>query len=1034
MTAETSPDWLPAGWSLQFKFQKTGRRITHYINLETGQKFFTKDDLICYTKTGSTQCVDQQPTLRQIKMQSANDHVNTAAKANERPEWLPKNWFMELKTRKSGAKIGKHYKIYIDPSTGFRFYSKTEVFEFLNNVEQESSKSKPKKRASHSTSKTAVKGNEHPEWLPQNWFMEVKAHKSGTTIGKHFKIYVDPSTGFRFHSKPEVFRFLNHTEQKSSKPKQKKRASCSASKVVIKNSTVDDLPAGWIKEVKIRRNANKVKRDPYYTDPASGYVFRSKKAVLRYLETGEIGRDAFLPKNKHNDDQNLINKDKSQLPAATRQKVKHPATRRQLFTGGETSDRSILSDLEAETFQKGQSKKDYTETGLDTASVLQIPQRKGSIKNAIKGNLETAEKYSRSSSVAPEASKRKQGKIVSANNVFVSTAAADVLQVNNLLESGTEKSNINFKNSSKYKNKTELDLPRRFSNRLARLEPQLVSSGLEHAKPCQNETDDPCVLEDEAPQQLNIRSNAKVAKQASAYSTVKSHWGLVKKNTKPIEDKDVLGKQPQMFETSDPKSEVQPFFCSDPCLEFAIKTLRGAIPLEDAANEGLILTPASNVLQEKNLGKTRMESERSNTETKHSSKFKKMKEPGFPRRLSKRLTGCESELVANGVSAIVVQNATARSGKNEPKPPCVLVDKATRQLNVGPNARFPNQAFATAVNPEINNIRPNEDRAILGEQSQMLGTQKGCDSKSELQPFFCSDPCLEFAIKTLTGAIPLEDAINEGLVSPPIANIQQQKNLAETRIEHSSCRRTLFNSIRSKNKDGSLPHRSSKWLVGHSPELVANSLSNERVLEIAARKSCSSKAIRNADLTSENLTDKASQQLEIGPRMALERDFTGITTVYHVESSNKSKEPHQNQTVPTKMIEKPGLQSAIPFGNSWSDPCFGFAFKTVTGSRPAEESFAFQSHFNQQFGSYGTQRDGNFALPENDLPNIFHSVISSHLDATPQPAMQQQFPVNLSFLPPGNVSLPSCSRVGGQQSYRKGKGKGKRKLPGKVKS
>ena len=171
-----------------------------------------------------------------------------------------------------------------------------------------------------------------------------------------------------------------------------------------------------------------------------------------------------------------------------------------------------------------------------------------------------------------------------------------------------------------------------------------------------------------------------------------------------------------------------------------------------------------------------------------------------------------------------------------------------------------------------------------------------------------------------------------------------------------------------------------------------------------------------------NLTDKASQELEIGPRMALEHhDFTGITTVYHVESSNKSKEPHQNQTVPTEMIDKPWLQSAIPFGNSWSDPCFGFAFKTVTGSSPAEESFAFQSHFNQQFGSSGTQRDGNFELPDNGLPNIFQSGISSHLDAMAQPVMQQQFPVNPSFLPPGNVNLPSCSRDCGQQPYRKGK-------------
>ncbi|XP_022759880.1 methyl-CpG-binding domain-containing protein 13-like isoform X2 [Durio zibethinus] len=1015
MSEKTSTDWLPPGWTLQFKFQKTGRRITHYVNLATGQKFFTKDDLILYTKTGSTQSDDQQSTLRQ----------NTVAKANDRPEWLPKNWLMEVKTHKSGAKIGKHYKIYIDPLTGSRFYSKPKVFGFLSNVEQESSKSEAKKITSHFTSKTVVKGNEHPEWLPQNWFMEVKAHKSGAKIGKHYKVYVDPSTGFRFHSKPQVFYFLNHTEQKSSKPKRKKRASHSTSKVVIKKSTADDLPAGWVKEVKIKRDANGVRRDPYYTDPASGYVFRSKKAVLRYLETGEIGRDAFLPKNKHSDDQNLISKDKLQLPAAKTQKVKHPAARRQLFTGEETSDRSILSDLEAETFQKGQSKKGYTETGIATASILQISQGKGSVENAIKRNPEnpeTAEKSSRSSSVAQKTSKRKQGKIFSVDNVLVLTAAADV-QEKNLLESGTQnRSNLNFKNSSKSKNKRELDLPRRFSSRLARLAPQLVASGLELAKPCQNETSGPCVLEDEAPQQLNVRSNAEVAKQASAYSTV-SDCGLAKKTIKPIEDKDVLGKQPQMFETSDPKSEVRPFFCSDPCLEFAIKTVKGAIPLDDAANEGLVSTPASNALQEKNLGKSIVKSARSNTETKHSSKFKKMKEPGLPRWSSKRLPRHESELVANGVSTeVALQNATTKTRKNEPKPPCVLVDKATWQLNIGPTCtNLPNQASAAAVSPEINNIRRNEDKAILGEEPQMLETQKGCDSKSELQSFFCSDPCLEFAIKTLTGAIPLEDAINEGLVSPPIANIQQQKNLAETRIEKSSCRKTLFNSIRSKNNDGSLLRRSSKRLAGHSPELVA-SLSNEQALKIADRKSCNSKAIRNADLTSVNLTDKASQQLEIGPRMALERrDFTYRTTVFHVESSNKSKEPHQNQTAPTEVIGKPGLQSAIPFQNSWSDPCFGFAFKTVTGSSPAEDSFAFQSHFNQQFDSSGSQRDGNFALPDNGLPNVFQSGISSHFDATAQPVMQQQFPVNPSFLPPGNVSLPTCGTASAQQPYRKGK-------------
>lgn len=36
----------------------------------------------------------------------------------------------------------------------------------------------------------------------------------------------------------------------------------------------------------------------YYTDPVSGYVFRSRKDVFRYLKTGEISRHAFKPKNK----------------------------------------------------------------------------------------------------------------------------------------------------------------------------------------------------------------------------------------------------------------------------------------------------------------------------------------------------------------------------------------------------------------------------------------------------------------------------------------------------------------------------------------------------------------------------------------------------------------------------------------------------------------------------------------------------------------------------------------------------------------
>ncbi|KAL1070436.1 hypothetical protein V6Z11_D11G023000 [Gossypium hirsutum] len=860
MTEETSPDWLPAGWTQEFRFQKTGRRITHYVNLATGQKFFTKDDLIRYTKTEtkteSKQCDDRLLTLKQITKPSTNSQVNAAVKENECPEWLPKNWFVEVKT-----------------------------------------------------------------------------HKSGEFIGKRVKIYVDPSTGLRFYSKPAVFRFLKQAEQRNRKTNKKKQAAYSRKKVVIEKSTVDDLPAGWIKEIKIQRNANGVRKDP-------------------------------------------------QLPEAKRQKVKLLATKRQLVTDGETSD---LSGLETEISKEGQIDKDCADTGLATER-----------------NPKTAEKSSQSSSIAHKASNGEQGKIVSADNMLASTAADDE----------KEKSNISSSNSGKSKNKKELDLPHGSSNRLDQLEPEPVASGLERVNPCQKEANGPCVLEKESPLQLNVCSNPEVAKQPSAYPKVKPRRGLAK-TIKPIEDEDILRKQPQMLEidrTSDTKSEVQPMFSSDPCLEFRVNAPRGGVPHEDASAEGLVSTAASSVLQEKYLGKTRMESKRRNLENKNSSKVKKMKELDLPRRISKRLAGLEHEPVGNGLSAeVAIQNTTRKSGKTEAKPPCVLADKATQQLNVGLDVTVSNQASPAVLGTVINNISPHEDRTILAEQPQMVGTQDS-DSKSDLHPFFCSDPCLEFAIKTLTGAIPLEDAINEGLVSAPIANIQPRKNLAETTTENSCCRKTLINTIRSKKKDAGSQQRSSKRLAGHAPELMANSLSNEQFLNLAAQKSYDSKA-RNVNLPSANLTEKSSQQLEFGPRVALEhQDFTYRTNSSHNESLNKSKEPHQNQTIPTGLNnENPGgLPSAIPFGSLCSDPYFKFPFNTLTGSSAAEDSFTFQR---------------NFALPDYGFPNIFQSDIPSQVFTVEQPVLQQQqqFPSNPPFLPPGNVSLPNSATINAQQSYRTGK-------------
>ncbi|OMO79474.1 Methyl-CpG DNA binding protein [Corchorus capsularis] len=813
MTGKTSPDWLPTGWALQSKIQKTGRRVTQYVNLATGQKFFTKDDLIRYTKSESYQCLEQQLNQRQTKKPSAKSHMNIAVSENDRPEWLPKNWFVEFKTFKSGMRMGKLWKIYVDSSTGFRFYSKPQVFRYLKQVEQKISKLKQKKLASQSTSKTAVNENERPEWLPKNWLMEFKTRQGGATIGRRFKIYVDPSTGSKFFSKPQVLRFLNLVEQKNSKSEEKERAY-STRKAVTEKSTVDDLPEGRIEEVKIR-SANKVKLDlttvkenehpewlpknwlmecktrqggatigrkfKIYVDPSTGSKFFSKPQVLRFLNLVEQKNSKFKQMEQAYSTRKAVTEKSTvdDLPEGSIEEVKiRSANKVKLDPTAEKENEHPewlpkTWFIEFKTHQSGakigKRYKIYVDPSTGSRFFSQ-PQVLRFLNRVGQKNRKSKQKK----------------RAYSTRKAVTEKSTVDDLPEGWIKEVKIRRSAEKVKQDPYYTDPATGYVFRSKKDALRYIETGEISKRA--FLPKENHCDDQNLINNEK-SQLPAAKRQKVehlgtstmgqlctAKHASADSTVKSHLGSVKKTVEPIENKDVLGNQLQILQTGktcDTKSKVQPLVCSDPSPAF--KNLTGAIPLQAAPSEGLVSAPASNVQQKKNRGKTRMD-------------------------------------------------ANKRSRKRERKSSSASVDKATRQLKFGcNNTKLPNQDSAAAVNPEINSVRHHEG-AILGEQPQMSRTQKGSDSKLELQPLFSSDPCLEFAIKTLTGAIPLEDAINKGLTSTPVANIQLQKNPPETRIEHGTCRRALFKSTRSEKKDFSLPHRSSKRLAGHNtPELVANS-------------------------------------------------------------------------------------------------------------------------------------------------------------------------------------------------------------------
>ncbi|OWM68803.1 methyl-CpG-binding domain-containing protein 6-like [Punica granatum] len=71
-----------------------------------------------------------------------------------------------------------------------------------------------------------------------------------------------------------------------SKPKRRRRLTVGERRVAA-GETPDWLPSGWIVEDRVRSSgATAGLVDKYYCDPVSGHVFRSKKEVLYFLETG----------------------------------------------------------------------------------------------------------------------------------------------------------------------------------------------------------------------------------------------------------------------------------------------------------------------------------------------------------------------------------------------------------------------------------------------------------------------------------------------------------------------------------------------------------------------------------------------------------------------------------------------------------------------------------------------------------------------------------------------------------------------------
>ncbi|KAG8382269.1 hypothetical protein BUALT_Bualt05G0059200 [Buddleja alternifolia] len=336
MVAGKSPEWLPPGFTEKVKY-KNGRKIKYYLNVATGVTYNSKKDVISSATTenvsnGTPQSTQVAQTTNDVDHGlSSNNKIDISAKTNDSLDGLPDGWTVEEKTRKNSSGKGSTYKVYIESSSGSKFYSRAAVARYLNSrdhaktttlqnkhdivdeplldMPQTNAGPTPKKEHKKSSSKTVATPTS-ADGLPPGWIKEMKTCKSGDKTRK-YPVYIDSSSGNKFSSKAAVTRYLNSLDQAITVPIQnkldnvdeplpdmspqsmadagltpeKKKKESSSKKVATVSTSADGLPPGWIKETKISKSGNKKRKVQVYINTSSGTRLFSRVAVDRYVNS-----------------------------------------------------------------------------------------------------------------------------------------------------------------------------------------------------------------------------------------------------------------------------------------------------------------------------------------------------------------------------------------------------------------------------------------------------------------------------------------------------------------------------------------------------------------------------------------------------------------------------------------------------------------------------------------------------------------------------------------------------------------------------
>ncbi|TKY60597.1 Methyl-CpG-binding domain-containing protein 13 [Spatholobus suberectus] len=862
-----------------------------------------------------------EETNRQIDSNTkSNSKQQSVEKVNERPEWLPDGWNMEVRTRKSGVHAGSGYKCYIDPLKGYKFFSKPEVLRYLETIKDNSCTSKKGKKCSnmHSlcnngcTSKEKKCSNMHS---PNNNSCTSKEKKCSNMDSPN-----DNSCTSKKEKKCSNMDSPNNNSYTSKKEKKYSNMD-SPTNVVVEKSAVEDLPPGWVKELKITKNSKGIRKDPFYIDPVSGYVFRSKKDVLRYLESGDIRSCAFKPSRRQiQEDDNLATP-----PAAKRQKLKQSAPKQQLSAPTEILDESSLELPDANSSRKGQNANVPSGTMVASVPMVESVVKMHSLEDGAASSSEMKKTSDPGTALLKNESLKESEKVLSADDL------QEKEHVVNMMENANEKNNSNHSIS---KNRKEFNVRHRSSPRLA---------GTKHVQFANN------VINEQTLQvpKRNLRKS---------------------RNTLDVdisEDQAVSKEQPHQQETDkieDSKPEIQ-------------------ISSNRASNKKEHHLPRR---ASKRLAAIEHESMNS-VSCEEAPKYKSKKSKDEVKAELQQIEGRPVTVLAvhapiNGKSANKRKKSEPRLEKHENEE--MDDEKSEPQLSFAFHYSWSDPSLEYAINTLTGVLPPVDNRlTVVPEtdiQKTLVDNVKGRSAtkvpETDIQKTLVDNVTGRSATtvpETGVQKTPVDNVT--GRSTTAVLETDIQKTLVDnvmgrsaTKVAETDIQKTLVDNVTGRSRDGEnnlldavaggrdrnsqvrsnkpkrkkelkVPMRLSKRLAGLEPEV----LPAERALEYSTRKSC------KEPTATATLTNGVSDHHVAGEETKLTLQASdSLKTEVLGESLNQSEKSYDTQTGPKEQLlnvetenigdERSEPQLPLPFGDSWSDPCLEFAIKTLTGALPVD--------------------------------------------------------------------------------------------------